>query len=272
MARDFKEALQLGEILANELIVDAHAHMDTWQGFHIPESGTPASMVHAMDLVGIDVSIVAPHICIGPGYRTGNRDAYEAARQFPGRLTPFVTINPNYPIAEIRAEVEHWDSHGGIKGFKFHPACHQADACHKHYYPVFEYCQERSLPILSHNWTGAQVNGKPTLDGLAEEFPQVTFIVGHAASGWKVIDVNCTAADAHPNIMLDTTGSGLYFDAIPEMVRRVGAERIMWGTDNPFIDPRPGLGRVLMARITDDEKRLILGLNAKRVFRLDEGV
>lgn len=268
IARDFREALQLGEILKDEFIVDAHAHMDTWYNFHIPEQGTPTSMVHAMDLVGIDVTIAAPHISIGPDYRQGNRDVYAAAQQYPGRILPFITINPNYPVEEIRAEIEYWETHGGIVGFKFHPALHLADACHANYYPVFEYCQERELPILSHNWTGAPVNGKDTLHGLAEAFPRVTFIVGHAASGWPVIDPNCAIANLYPNVMLDTTGSGLTFDALPEMVRRVGAERIIWGTDNPFIDPRPGLGRVLLARISDDEKRLILGLNAQRVFKL----
>jgi len=268
MSHDLKTSLQLGEILRDEFIVDAHGHMGTWYNFHIPEGGTPASMVHSMDLVGIDTTIIAPHLCIGPGYRQGNRDAYEAAAQFPGRLIPFVTINPNYPKEEIEAEIEHWDRHGGIKGFKFHSSCHKAPANHANYYPVFDYCQARGLPILSHTWEGDPMDGKKTLYGLAEAFPQITFIIGHAASGWAVIDPNCEAAKALPNVMLDTTGSGLTYDAIPEMVRRVGAERIMFGTDNPFIDPRPGLGRMLMARITDDEKRLILGLNAKRIFKL----
>lgn len=268
MPTDFRTACLTGEVLRDEFIVDAHGHMDTWYDFHIPEQGTPASMVHAMDLVGIDITIVAPHICIGPCYLQGNRDAYAAAAEFPGRLVPFVVVNPNYPVAEIEAEIAHWDSHGGIIGFKFHPQCHDAPACHENYTPVFEYAQERGLPILSHNWTGGSVNGKETLHGLAEQYPRLTFIIGHALSGWAAIDVNCAIAKLYPNVMLDTTGSGLTFDALPEAVRRVGAERIIWGTDNPFIDPRPGLGRVLMARITDDDKRLILGLNAKRVFGL----
>lgn len=268
MAQNFMAALRLGEALKDEYIVDAHAHMGTWYNFHIPEQGTPASMVHAMDRLGIDVAIVAPHICIGPCYLQGNRDAYAAAGAYPNRILPFVTINPNYPLDEIQAEIEYWGRRGRIFGFKFHPQCHLADACHQNYYPVFEYCQERQLPILSHNWTGAPVSGKDTLHGLAELFPRVTFTIGHAASGWAAIDANCATARRYANVMLDTTGSGLTFDAIPEMVRRVGADRIIFGTDNPFIDPRPGLGRMLMARITDDEKKLILGLNAKRVFRL----
>ena len=268
MATDFREALQLGAVLQDEYIVDAHSHMGTWYNFHIPEGGTPASMVHVMDLVGINCAIAAPHICIGPDYCQGNLDVHEAAQQFPGRILPYVTVNPNYGAEEVRAEIEHWARKGPIVGFKFHPACHQADACHLGYYPVFEYCEEHGLPILSHNWTGAPVKGKETLHGLAELFPRVTFIIGHAASGWSAIDVNCDTAHRYPNVMLDTTGSGLTFDAIPEMVRRVGAERILWGSDNPFIDPRPSLGRMLMARIDDDEKRMILGLNARRVFKL----
>lgn len=267
MESAFKSALQMGEILQDELIIDAHAHMGTWYNFHIPGNGTPASMVHAMDLVGIKTSIVSPHICIGPCYLEGNRAAYQAAKEFPGRILPFVTINPNYPESEIIAEIEHWDKEG-IIGFKFHPQCHNCDACDKHYYPVFEFCQARGLPILSHNWTGAPVNGKETLYGLAEMFPRITFIIAHALSGWGPVDTNCAVAKALPNVMLDTTGSLLTYDAVPEAVRRVGAERIIWGTDNPFIDPRPGLGRMLMARLSDDDKRLILGLNAKRVFRL----
>jgi len=268
MATDFRTACLTGEVLRDEFIVDAHAHMGVWYNFHIPEQGTPASMIHAMDLVGIDVAIIAPHICIGPCYLQGNRDAYAAAAEFPGRLRPFVTINPNYPRTEVEAEIAHWDRHGGIIGFKFHPACHSAPACHEHYYPALEYAEAHSLPILSHNWTGGQVNGKETLHGLAETFPRVTFIIGHALSGWSAIDTNCAIAKLYPNVMLDTTGSGLTFDAVPEVVRRVGAERVIFGTDNPFIDPRPGLGRLLMARLTDDQKRLILGGNAKRVFGL----
>ncbi|MDH7570158.1 MAG: amidohydrolase family protein [Armatimonadota bacterium] len=260
-----KEALRLGQTLAGEVIIDAHAHMGPWYNFHIPEGGTPASMVHAMDRLGIRTSIISPHLCIGPGYREGNQHAYAAAAEYPGRLVPFVTINPNYPRSEIEAEIAHWEKNGGIVGFKFHTSLHGAPANHPGYYPALEYAQAHHLPILSHNWVGTPMDGKPTLYGLAEAFPGVTFIIGHACGA---VEANCEAARRYANIVLDTTGSALGYDVIPEMVRRVGAERITFGTDNPFIDPRPGLGRMLMARISDDEKRLILGLNARRLFRL----
>ncbi len=53
------------------------------------------------------------------------------------------------------------------------------------------------------------------------------------------------------------------------MVHEAGADRVLFGTDLPFLDPRPQLGRVAFAKISDDEKRLILGLNASRIFGID---
>ena len=98
--------------------------------------------------------------------------------------------------------------------------------------------------------------------------PNVAFIIGHSASGWPMIDESCTEAKRRENVHLDLTGSILVYMAIETMVNRVGADRILFGTDIPFIDAAPGLGRVLMARLSDDEKRKILGLNAKAIFGL----
>jgi len=64
------------------------------------------------------------------------------------------------------------------------------------------------------------------------------------------------------------TGSLLPRGMLERMVNGVGAERVLFGTDMPFVDGRPQIGYVACARIPDDSKRLIFGLNAKRIFRL----
>jgi len=264
----FREACRSGTVLTDELIIDAHAHMGPWLNFHIADQGSPASMVKTMDACGVDVTIISPHICIGPEYRLGNRHAYEAAAEFPGRLIPFVTVNPNYPIAEIEDEIAHWESNGGITAFKLHPSLHQYKASGEGYFPVYEYANAHKLPILSHSWAGDPLGGASTLGGLAEKYPNAAFIIGHSASSWQVLDEASREANAHNNVYLDLTGSRLIRGLLEDAVQRVGADRVLFGTDNPFIDPRPGLGRVLMADLSDDDKRLILGLNAKQLFRL----
>lgn len=263
-----KDACLTGMILKDELIVDAHAHMGPWYNFHVPEGGSAASMVHAMDLAGFDMVIASPHVAIGPDWRQGNADVAAAAKQFPGRIVPFVTVNPNYRRAEVEAEIAHWEQETGIVAFKLHPSCHGRRASDDGYFPVYEYAEAHSLPILSHCWDGDSLGGTSTVNGLAGMFPKVTFIIGHSASSWEVMQAAALEAKQRENVYLDLTGSRLLRGLLEEMVRRVGAQRVLFGTDVPFIDPRPGLGRVLMADLSDDDKRLILGLNAKRVFRL----
>jgi predicted TIM-barrel fold metal-dependent hydrolase len=221
-----------------------------------------------MDLCGIDTTIISPHVCIGPDYKLGNRHAYAAAAKFPGRIVPFVTVNPNYGAAEIRGEIAYWEANGGIQAFKLHPSTHHCPASGEDYFPVYEYAQEHSLPILSHCWDGDAYGSASVLSDLAGKYPQASFIIGHSASGWPILDQASAEAARRANVYLDLTGSRLIRGLLEDMVSRVGAERVLFGTDNPFIDPRPGLGRVLMARLSDDDKRNILGLNAKELFRL----
>jgi predicted TIM-barrel fold metal-dependent hydrolase len=224
-------------------------------------------MVASMEQCGISMSLVAPHLAIGPNERLGNEQAYEAAASFPGRLVPYVTLNPQRGRAGVEAEIGRWEK-AGIKGFKLHPAVHRYAATGEAYRPVYEYAAAHGLAVLVHCWEGDAWASPSTLAGLAEEYPGAYFIIGHAASSWGSVETSCAEAKRHSNLYLDLTGSGLWYGALEYMVAHGDVERILFGSDNPFLDPRPPLGRVLMARVGDDVKRLILGLNAKRLFGL----
>jgi predicted TIM-barrel fold metal-dependent hydrolase len=256
-----------GTAVADIFIVDAHAHLGPYFNFMVGDDGSPAAMVRAMDRLGIDVSIVSPHIAITCDYREGNRHATAAAEQFPGRIVPFVVINPNYPIAEIEAEITHRHETTGIKAFKFHASLHKTDTMNEGYAPAYEYANEHGLPILSHSWSGP---GGPmkVIETLSGRYERVQFVNAHSSSGWQVIDDACALAERFDRVHLDLTGSRLVYGGLERMVERVGADRILWGTDSPFIDPRPALGRMLCAEVSDEAKRWMLGLNAKKLYRL----
>ncbi len=87
-------------------------------------------------------------------------------------------------------------------------------------------------------------------------------IEGEVAAVQAAVD----AAKEWENLYLDLTGSALPRGVLELMVARVGAERILFGTDIPFVDIRPQIGYVVFARISDDDKRKILGLNSQRLF------
>jgi predicted TIM-barrel fold metal-dependent hydrolase len=82
----------------------------------------------------------------------------------------------------------------------------------------------------------------------------------------------------HPQVMLDTAialtavelgGKNWLDDAeAVEMIRTVGADRVMFGSDYPWIDPAGDVERIRSLPLTDEEKRMILGENAARVLDL----
>ena len=69
--------------------------------------------------------------------------------------------------------------------------------------------------------------------------------------------------------MLETSGAAPRFGAIGFSVRGAGADRVLFGTDMPILDPRQQLGKVVTADISDDEKLQVVGLNAVKLLGLD---
>ncbi|HCU35721.1 MAG TPA: hypothetical protein DGT21_09750 [Armatimonadetes bacterium] len=263
------QRLHAGIRLDDELVIDDHGHMGPWYNFHIPGDGTPESMIENMDLIGINTCIVAPHIAIGPDTGEGNRQAVEAHLKYPDRLLPYITINPRRPLAETEAEIAHYhELLGGIKGFKFHSSCHLATCDHVGYGPAYDYAGEHQIPILSHVWDGPARDGKSFLTRQAAANPNVAFLHAHSGNSWETIRKLTAEAKLNPNVYLDLAGSGLPYGGLEYMVAQIGANRILLGTDLPFIDCRPQFGRLLAARISDEDKRMIMGLNAKRLFKL----
>ncbi len=267
MAMSLMEHALTGTPLRDTFVCDAHAHMGPYFNFPVRGEGSPEAMVRLMDRLGIDISIASAHIAITCDYREGNRHVYEAAERFPGRIVPFVVVNPHYPMDEIEAEIAHWHEHGGIVAFKFHSGLHNATCLDDGYTPAYEYANEHALPILSHSWNG-EGGREAVIETLSERYPDIQFVNAHSSSGWDCIDSACDLAERFDRVWLDLTGSRLVYGGLERMVERAGADRILWGTDNPFIDPRPGLGRMLCADVSDDDRRKMLGLNAKALYGL----
>ncbi len=154
MSMSLQDYALTGTAVDDAFIVDAHAHMGPYFAFMVGHDGSAEAMVRSMDRLGIDVTIVSPHIALTCDFREGNRHAAEAAGEFPGRIVPFVVVNPNYPPAEIEAEITQWHETTGIKCFKLHASLQKTDTLNDGYTPLYEYADEHALPILSHSWSG----------------------------------------------------------------------------------------------------------------------
>jgi predicted TIM-barrel fold metal-dependent hydrolase len=93
-------------------------------------------------------------------------------------------------------------------------------------------------------------------------------VLGHAGGRYNGHLAATKLAKQYPNVRVDTPGDCHAYRLIEWLVAQVGVERILFGNDMNWIDPRTHLGRVYDADITLEEKRLILGENACRLYKL----
>ena len=73
----------------------------------------------------------------------------------------------------------------------------------------------------------------------------------------------------YPNLYLDISGTGLFrYGLLASAVKKVGAERILFGTDYPICNPRMYVQAVFGEHITQREKEMILFENARRLLEI----
>ena len=118
---------------------------------------------------------------------------------------------------------------------------------------VCEYAAEHSMLLTNHNWGRLEV-----LRDLSTRFPDVDFIHAHYGGGDPLLS-------ERPNVYASIW-------AYPGMgwldggLALVGAHKFMMGSDG-FLNPLSvGIGPVVFAPISDDDMRLVLGLNAARLL------
>lgn len=73
---------------------------------------------------------------------------------------------------------------------------------------------------------------------MVRSHPDVTFVAAHPNERADFQEL-LTLMDACPNLYLDLSGAGIFrYGAIAYGVRRVGSERLLFGTDYPICNPR----------------------------------
>ena len=75
-----------------------------------------------------------------------------------------------------------------------------------------------------------------------------------------------------PNLYIDTCSS-LYLlepEKAKELIRRFGAERVLWATDYPMWEAKAEMERLKNIGLTKREEELILYENAAKLLSLEE--
>lgn len=256
------ESAKNGQPLKDVLIIDSHCHMGFWKQFHAPKNNAEG-MLENMDMLGIDKAFVAPNAAIGPDYIFGNNVIIDALERYPDRFIGYVTVNPNYED-DMKNELDRCFKVKGMKGIKLHPSLHGTPIDYKNYRYAYETANERKCPLLIHTWGYSDV---AVIDKLSAKYPDAQFIIGHSGADPHAMAYAIDIVKSRENAYLDLAISFTYEGNVEWFVREVSSKKVLFGSDMPFFDPRPALGRVAMARISDAEKRDVFGLNMELVLK-----
>jgi predicted TIM-barrel fold metal-dependent hydrolase len=235
-------------------IIDFHVHLGNWTRMYIP--ATVESMLSAMDRVGVD------KVCINgvlfPDIREGNNAVAVQAEKHPDRIIPIAALNPYQGdmIDELkRCVFEH-----GMKGVKIHsihqePYSPDIRSRPREWDKVWEFCGEAKLPILYHGIVcRADI----------KSHPDTIFVKAHGLGDLMSLkEIAC-----FENVLAETCSTQNTPWALKKAVEILGAERILWGTDAPLDDFAQRLGLVLDSKLSRTDQEKILGLNARRLLRL----
>ncbi|MBK9945034.1 MAG: amidohydrolase [Kouleothrix sp.] len=244
-------------------VIDFHGHVGRWDEYAMRDE--PARMLAAMDAVGIDQTAVFD-IFHADG-RTGNDTTAAFVARHPQRFIGFAYVSPTQPAAAIRAELARCIDGLGFRAIKLYPPYAPWPLHDERWFPIYEFAAERELALLFH--TGTEPHALPRhLSAIAPRFASARFVAGHSGNVAVTRRQALDAARAYPNIYLETCSSFRTPGVIEQLVAEAGADRVLFGSDTPLMDPRCQIGKIITAAIDDTAKRMILGENAQRLLRL----
>ena len=220
-------------------------------------------MMRVYDLLGIDKVVTSIPVnlvkrCEPSLFVSANNVTYDAVKRYPGRVYGMAYVHPGF-AREAVAEIDRCVNELGFVGVKLYYDYFMDDPV---YAPIIEKCIELDIPILQHSMHFMDAPNKIrqplATDGVhmanaAKRYPEATFVMGHfTIAEWEY---SLNAIEDCPNVYTDMSGSMYDRPQMEKAVEMLGADRILFGTDN---SPSACVGKLLGARISDEDKKKIL--------------
>ena len=246
------------------MIIDIHAHMPA------KDRGKVDKILAAARSLGISKLCNLgdwPLSATPDQVVSANNHTMRLVRWRPDVFVGFCFLNPNHAKNFLLKEITRCVENGNLQGIKLEV---ERNARSKRLDPIMAACARLDIPLLHHAWyktVGKCLDESTPADiaDLAGRHPNVKIIMAHlTADGMRgVLDIQ-----PYPNVYIETSGSQPFSGIVEYAVEKLGAERILYGSDITGRDFSCQLGRIYGAKISRHDRDLILGLNAKKLLRL----
>ena len=249
--------------------------------------GTAGALRASMREAGVDYSVLLPVVT-----RTGqqgdiNRAAIETNRH--SGETGLISFGGIHPENEDYREILRFLAENGVKGIKIHPVFQRVPIDDIRYLRIIECADENDMIVITHagydiGFPGEDFSSVERIRRMLDAVKPRKFVLAHMGGWdcWEEVEEHIVGRD----VWLDTAFSLLPIEAAPgtvrkpeenpplsgeqflRMVRRHGAERILFGTDSPWSGQREMEAAVRNSGLTAGEQEAILGGNAEKLLHL----
>ena len=240
------------------MIIDCHCH--AWKGDGLTGPwDTDASLTNYLKWAKeakIDKTVL--FAAFYSDYARANYEVAKIVNANPEKFFGFAFVNAARDAGRIlnlvKVAVEKY-GFCGIKVHKYHASITRE---------VCEAARNYSIPVLY------DVMGEVSqIDLIATEYRDVNFIIPHLSSfadDWKAQLAFLSPLERFPNVYADFSGVRR-FDLMIDAVKRAGADKILFGSDGPWIHPGLELMKVYALHLTKEAQDKILYKNFCKLIK-----
>ncbi|MBI2906442.1 MAG: amidohydrolase family protein [Chloroflexi bacterium] len=239
------------------LIIDCHCHAGEGDGLTGPwDTAAPlGAYLRRAAAAGIRHTVLFP--VFNSDYAVANRQVGCVVAARPDRFFGFASVHPHRDRGRVAPMVEEAVERFGFVGIKVH----RYDA--RITREICEAARTFSLPVLY------DVMGEVSIvELLATEYPDVNFIIPHLGSfgdSWAAQLALIDHLVRHPNVYADTAGVRR-FDLLQQAIQRAGPQKILFGSDGPWLHPGLELAKVRALGLPPAAEQMVLGKTLLRLI------
>ena len=195
-----------------------------------------------------------------------NDDTIADIRKYRGFADGFCFMNPALDPDFIRREVARCFSEPGMKGVKLEISlcCRSPlmntlmEELKKYHRPLLHHCWFKTTQKYDHESDPADIAA------LARHYPEVKIVMAHLCGcGYRGVEM---IADC-PNVYVDTSGGQPDDGFLQYAVKRIGADRLLYGSDAPCRDFGCQINKVRDAGLSSSDLEKIFYTNAVELLK-----
>ena len=253
------------------IIIDGDVHVSTESNID-QNKITSEELIKIMKDNRVDKTLPSPKLSYARQVEEDNKAIAEAQKKYPDRIIGVGGINPRLGLKSSLQELDKCIKNYRFKAIKFNGARDDYYVDDKKLlYPFYEEMSSKNIVLILHSGADEPDKTHPwRIARIAKDFPNIKIQMNHLGGVRKpgLYEAAIETAQKYKNVFL--VGSEADPKAIIKAIDTLGADKVAYGSDTPFVLMGVALAiyKIILERYSQSEKELVMGLNLKERYDL----